>query len=63
MVHKGQKYRKSGGTEIWEVLGQRLDLGHEGEWFLSKIDGGIVEAVHERDLESGTAWTSVPHDG
>ncbi len=63
MVHKGQRYRKAGGTDVWEVLGPRQDLGREGEWFLSKVDGGVVETVPERDLDGGTAWTFVPDDG
>ncbi len=62
MVRKGQKYRKGGGPEIWEVLGPRQDLDREGEWFLSKVDGGAVETVHDRDLESGTTWAFVPDD-
>ncbi len=62
MVHKGQKYRRAGGANNWEVLGPRQDLGHEGEWFLSKVDGGVVVTVYERDLESGTMWAFVPDD-
>ena len=62
MVDKGQKYRKAGETDIWEVLGPRNNPGREGEWFLSKVDGGVVVTVHERDLESGTMWAFVPDD-
>ena len=62
MVHKGQKYRKAGETDIWEVLGPRKNPNREGEWFLSKVDGGSIETVHERHLESGTAWAIVPDD-
>ena len=58
MVHKGQKYRKVGEDGVWEVLG----LSHKDEWFLSKVDGGVIETVHERDLESGSSWTPVPGD-
>ncbi len=58
MVHLGQKYRKVGEDGVWEVYG----LGHEGEWFLSKVGAGAVETVHERDLESGSSWTLVPGD-
>ena len=54
--------RKAGETNNWEVLGPRQNLGHEDEWFLSKVDGGAVETVHERDLESGAAWSFVPDD-
>ncbi len=62
MVHKGQKYRKVGEDGVWEVLGPRKHPGREGEWFLSKVDGGSIEAVHERHLENGTEWTPVPDD-
>ncbi len=62
MVHKGQKYRKVGEDGVWEVLGPRQNPDREGEWFLSKLGGGTVESVHERDLESGSSWTPVPDD-
>jgi len=62
MVQKGQKYRRAGGADNWEVLGPRQNPGCEGEWFLSKVDGGIVVTVHEQDLESGTMWAFVPDD-
>ncbi len=65
MVHKGQKFRKVGASGIWEVIGPRQNLlvrtldEHKGQWFLVK-EGGKVESVHERDLESGTGWTIIP---
>ncbi len=62
MVHKGQRYRKVSEDGVWEVLGPRKNPDREGEWFLSKVDGGSIEAVHERDLENGTEWTPVPDD-
>ena len=65
MVHKGQKFRKVGARGVWEVIGPRQNLlgrtldEHEDQWFLVKEGGGKVESVHERDLESGTAWSIV----
>ena len=66
MVHKGQQFQKVGTTGVWEVvgpwqnlLGRTLDE-HQGQWILAKEGGGKVEAIHERDLESGAAWTIVP---
>jgi len=66
MVQKGQKFRKVGARGVWEVIGPRQNLlgrtldEHEGQWFVVKEGGGKVEFIHERDLESGTAWTIVP---
>ncbi len=62
MVHNGQKFRRVYETDVWEIVGPRLGAGHEKEWFLIKVDGGKVESVHERDLESGSHWTPVPDD-
>ena len=62
MVDKGQKYRKVREDSVWEVLGPRKIPGREGDWFLSKVGGGSVEAVHERHLENGTEWIRVPDD-
>ncbi len=62
MIYRGQIYRKVGENGVWEVLGPRQDLNHEGEWFLSKLGGGTVETVHERDLESGSSWTPIADD-
>ncbi len=43
MVEKGQKYRKVGeDSGVWEVLGPRKNPDREGEWFLSKVDGGSI---------------------
>ncbi len=58
MVHLGQKYRKVGEDGVWEVMG----LSHKGDWFLSKVGSGSIEAVHERHLENGTEWTPVSDD-
>ncbi len=66
MVQKGQKFRKVGSRGVWEVIGPRQNLlgrtldEHEDQWFLVKEGGGKVETIHERDLESETAWTIVP---
>jgi len=62
MVDKGQKYRKVGEDSVYEVLGPRKNPDREGDWFLGKVNGGPVEAVHERHLETGTEWTRVPDD-
>ncbi len=66
MVQMGQKFRKVGARGVWEVIGPRQNLlgrtldEHEDQWFLVKEGGGKVETIHERDLESETAWTIVP---
>ncbi len=68
MVHKGQKFRKVGARDVWEVLGPRQNLmgqtpdEHQGQWFLAKEGGGKVEAILDLELESGTNWTLVPDD-
>ncbi len=65
MVHKGQKFQKSGANGVWEVIGQRQNLlgrtldEYQDQWILAKEDGGKVEAIHERDLVGGTDWTIV----
>ena len=62
MIDKGQKYRKVGEDNVWEVLGPRKNPDREGDWVLCKVNGGSVEAVHEQDLENGTKWTPVLDD-
>ncbi len=62
MVYRGQRYRKVGEDGVWEVLGPRKNPDREGEWFLSKVDGGSIEAVHERDLEHRNLWIPIRDD-
>ena len=58
MIHKGQKFKKAGAVDIWQVLGPRPR--HENEWYLAKESGGKIESILERDLECD--WTLVPDD-
>lgn len=52
MVHKGQKFQKSGANGVWEVIGQRQNLlgrtldEYQDQWLLVKEGGGKVEAIH-----------------
>ena len=60
MVHKGQKFKRVGARDVWEVLGPRPR--HENEWYLAKESGGKIESAKEQHLEDGINWALVPED-